>query len=103
MRWPVSVVVGSAITRPGSITATFVEAIRPLSETTAKAARYVIGIDIGGTAIKSAVVGEEGSVQLAQQGPDVALDRPYRNEEPLGDLGIGQVLGHGCQDLGLAC
>jgi glucokinase-like ROK family protein len=67
-----SVVVGSAITRPGSITATFVEAIRPLSEPTSKAARYVIGIDIGGTAIKSAVIGEDGSVHLPQQVPTLA-------------------------------
>jgi glucokinase-like ROK family protein len=67
-----SVVVGSAITRPGSITATFVEAIRPLSEPTSKTARYVIGIDIGGTAIKSAVVAEDGTVQLPQQVPTQA-------------------------------
>jgi len=67
-----SVVVGSAITRPGSITATFVEAIRPLSEPTSKAARYVIGIDIGGTAIKSAVIDEDGAVHLPQQVPTQA-------------------------------
>jgi glucokinase-like ROK family protein len=67
-----SVVVGSAITRPGSITATFVEAIRPLSEPASRSARYVIGIDIGGTAIKSAVVAEDGSVQLPQQIPTQA-------------------------------
>lgn len=69
-----SVVVGSAITRPGSITATFVEAIRPLSEPTSKAPRYVIGIDVGGTAIKSAVVAEDGTVQLAQQVPTQASE-----------------------------
>jgi glucokinase-like ROK family protein len=66
------VVVGSAITRPGSITATFVEAIRSLSEPVAERPRYAIGIDIGGTAIKSAVVGADGSVQLPQQVPTLA-------------------------------
>jgi glucokinase-like ROK family protein len=66
------VVVGSAITRPGSITATFVEAIRSLDPSSTSSHRHVIGIDIGGTSIKSAVVGFDGTVQLQHDTPTTA-------------------------------
>lgn len=51
------VVVGSAITRPGTITANFLRAL----EATPSSA-YAIGIDIGGTAIKAAIVSTAGVV-----------------------------------------
>lgn len=66
------VVVGSAITRPGSITATFVDAIRSFVSPAAPRPQHVIGIDIGGTAIKSAVVGVDGAVHLPQEVPTLA-------------------------------
>jgi glucokinase-like ROK family protein len=53
------VVVGSAITRPGTITSTFVEALK---RTQANSSGYVIGIDVGGTRIKAAVVREHGDL-----------------------------------------
>ena len=52
------VVVGSAITRPGTITANFVHAIEAGAQTEANA----IGIDIGGTSIKAAIVSHGGEV-----------------------------------------
>jgi glucokinase-like ROK family protein len=53
------VVVGSAITRPGTITANFLRAIdAPVSHGIA----HAIGIDIGGTAIKAAIVNSTGEV-----------------------------------------
>lgn len=52
------VVVGSAITRPGSITANFVRAIEASVPTEANA----LGIDIGGTSIKAAIVNSRGEV-----------------------------------------
>ena len=42
-----------------------------------------------------------GHVELAQEGGDVALHRPDRDVQALGDLGVGQVLADGSQDLGL--
>lgn len=51
------VVVGSAITRPGTITASFIRAIEA-----APSSAHAIGIDIGGTAIKAALVGSTGEV-----------------------------------------
>ena len=51
------VVVGSAITRPGTITECFVRALRlPLGGASA------IGVDIGGTSIKSGIVSCNGSI-----------------------------------------
>lgn len=64
-----SVVVGSAITRPGSITATFVEAIRSASVATPKRSSCVIGIHIGGNVIESAVVARDSSVHLPRHFP----------------------------------
>lgn len=58
------VVVGSAITRPGSITANFVHAIqRPLNSGTA------IGVDIGGTWIKAGLVNVEGHISISERIP----------------------------------
>lgn len=59
-----SVVVGSAITRPGIITARFVQAMTPSpSAQTAPA----IGVDIGGTAIKAGLVDRQGKVTLIER------------------------------------
>ncbi|GAC1653636.1 MAG: hypothetical protein NVS9B15_14360 [Acidobacteriaceae bacterium] len=52
------VVVGSAITRPGIITANFVHAIEAGVRTETNA----IGIDIGGTSVKAAIVNNQGEV-----------------------------------------
>jgi hypothetical protein len=43
-----------------------------------------------------------GHVELAQQGRDVALDRPDRDEQATGDRGVAEVLAHQRKDLGLA-
>ena len=51
------VVVGSAITRPGTITANFLRAIENVATDT-----HAIGIDIGGTSIKAAIVSSSGEV-----------------------------------------
>lgn len=58
------VIVGSAITRPGMITAGFARALDNRSTT-----RPAIGIDIGGTAIKAAVIDSAGEVSLSTQVP----------------------------------
>ncbi len=58
------VVVGSAITRPGVITARFVRAMQNGQEKTP-----AIGVDIGGTAIKAAVVGRNGEVRFPVRVP----------------------------------
>lgn len=51
------VVVGSAITRPGNITANFVRAMESRG-----AGRTMIGVDIGGTKIKAALVDASGRI-----------------------------------------
>lgn len=62
------VVVGSAITRPGSITAGFVRAMQtPDLGAVAGPSRYVLGVDIGGTSVKAAVVSDRGVVHLSRQ------------------------------------
>jgi hypothetical protein len=43
-----------------------------------------------------------GGAELAQQGPDVALDRAHRDMQPARDLRVAQVRGHGIEHLGLA-
>ncbi|HUD14723.1 MAG TPA: putative N-acetylmannosamine-6-phosphate 2-epimerase [Terracidiphilus sp.] len=58
------VVVGSAITRPGSITARFVRAMHREQEKSP-----AIGVDIGGTAIKAAMVGRDGEVRFPVRVP----------------------------------
>lgn len=61
------VIVGSAITRPGAITTSFVRAIGR-SATNAPA----IGVDIGGTSIKAGLVDPGGEVTLTTQVPTEA-------------------------------
>jgi glucokinase-like ROK family protein len=59
-----SVVVGSAITRPGEITARFVRGIAASSATTP-----AIGVDIGGTSVKAGMVDREGAISFAVRVP----------------------------------
>jgi N-acetylmannosamine-6-phosphate 2-epimerase / N-acetylmannosamine kinase len=59
-----AVIAGSAITRPGSITAGFV---RALHEAASPAA--AIGVDIGGTAVKAAIVSRNGEIDCLQEAP----------------------------------
>jgi putative N-acetylmannosamine-6-phosphate epimerase len=56
------VVVGSAITRPGTITANFIRVMEFQSPTAP-----AIGVDIGGTAVKAGLVDRDGSVSHAVQ------------------------------------
>jgi len=66
------VIVGSAITRPGVIAQGFAHA---LAQTAPSAP--AIGVDIGGTSIKAALVAPDGTVSLAEQVPtDAAKGRP---------------------------
>ncbi|MBS1822713.1 MAG: putative N-acetylmannosamine-6-phosphate 2-epimerase [Acidobacteria bacterium] len=65
-----SVVVGSAITRPGVITETFVKEIASAGQSTLSG--HVVGIDIGGTAVKAAVVSADGGIQFANDVPTEA-------------------------------
>lgn len=58
------VIVGSAITRPGSITARFAKALAPRSSVTP-----AIGVDIGGTSIKAALVNHNGEVGFSTRAP----------------------------------
>jgi glucokinase-like ROK family protein len=51
------VVVGSAITRPGTIAASFARALVPRDP-----ARYAVGIDIGGTSVKGVIVDRLGGM-----------------------------------------
>ena len=62
-----SVVVGSAITRPGSITARFVHALASRSLDTP-----AIGVDIGGTSVKAGWVDRKGNVSLVTRLPTKA-------------------------------
>jgi len=66
------VVVGSAITRPGTITATFVEALKHVPHE--RSLRYVIGIDIGGTNIKTAVVRQDGELLFQHDLPTIVTE-----------------------------
>lgn len=61
------VVVGSAITRPGKITANFLRVLRP-----AQAEALVVGADLGGTSIKAGIVDPEGKVTHSVQAPTEA-------------------------------
>jgi len=61
------VIVGSAITRPGLITSTFVRALGHGSSTAP-----AVGIDIGGTSIKAGLVQPTGEVSLTTQIPTEA-------------------------------
>ncbi len=62
------VIVGSAITRPGVITANFVRAMEPQAF-----GAPAIGVDIGGTSIKAAVVLRNGETRLSAQVPTNAV------------------------------
>ncbi|MEO6911678.1 MAG: putative N-acetylmannosamine-6-phosphate 2-epimerase [Edaphobacter sp.] len=64
-----SVVVGSAITRPGTITERFVRAVATTSETSP-----AIGVDIGGTSTKAGLVDRAGRVTLLAQQPTMASE-----------------------------
>ena len=66
-----SVVVGSAITRPGIIAASFVDALKNIAPA---GPHHAIGIDIGGTAVKSAVVSSDGTVRLQHDVPTLAYE-----------------------------
>lgn len=63
------VVVGSAITRPGEITAKFVRAMAP-----AAGRATALGVDLGGTAIKAGLVHGDGRVELSVQRPTRASE-----------------------------
>lgn len=58
------VVVGSAITRPGVITANFVRALQTLDSS-----ESAIGVDLGGTSVKAGIVSRKGEVTLSVQVP----------------------------------
>lgn len=64
-----SVVVGSAITRPGVITARFVQQMQQRGH-----AATAIGVDIGGTSVKAGFVNREGHVSLVSQVPTRAAE-----------------------------
>jgi len=61
------VIVGSAITRPGAITAKFISSMRDKT-----ACATAIGADIGGTSVKAALVDPAGEVTLTTQVPTEA-------------------------------
>lgn len=61
------VIVGSAISRPGSITAKFVEALEPVASSAA-----AVAVDIGGTSIKAGLVMRNGEVCSPTQVPTSA-------------------------------
>jgi len=61
------VVVGSAITRPGTITANFMRALQPPFKSGA-----AIGVDIGGTWIKAGLVDQEGHIRFPTRVPTEA-------------------------------
>jgi len=58
------VIVGSAITRPGAITANFVRAVDRRATDA-----HAIGVDIGGTCVKAGLVNSSGEVRLVTQVP----------------------------------
>lgn len=62
------VVVGSAITRPGTIAVHFARALQTPAESDS-----AIGVDIGGTSIKAAIVSRNGSVSHATEVPTDAV------------------------------
>jgi glucokinase-like ROK family protein len=62
-----SVVVGSAITRPGVITAQFVQALASQSNAT-----RAVGVDIGGTSVKAGWVDRNGNVDRVSSVPTQA-------------------------------
>ena len=93
------VVVGSAITRPGTIAGDFLRALRP-TESDAPA----IGADLGGTSIKAGLVDRKGQVSFLAQVPTEAS----RGREAIAanlataiDQVLGQARGAGVVPCGL--
>jgi glucokinase-like ROK family protein len=64
-----SVVVGSAITRPGTITARFVQVMNEQPKATS-----AIGVDIGGTSVKAGLVDRAGRVSFISHAPTRAAE-----------------------------
>ncbi len=64
-----SVVVGSAITRPGTITARFVQALDGQPKATS-----AVGVDIGGTSVKAGLVDRAGRVSFISHTPTRAAE-----------------------------
>jgi glucokinase-like ROK family protein len=93
------VIVGSAITRPGFITANFVRGMK-----CQVSASPAIGVDIGGTSIKAALVERDGEVKFPEQVPTEAGKGRSVIAASLTQV-IGQVLtvvhDHGIQPVGL--
>ena len=87
------VIVGSAITRPGVIAQSFVRALQQSAR-----AESAIGVDIGGTSIKAALVASDGVVSLAEQVPTDAAKGREAIVSGLVQV-VGQVLtaAHKCQ------
>ena len=65
------VVVGSAITRPGTITTGFVRAMQAVGRASSNH-RHAIGVDIGGTSIKAAIVNSVGGTSSPIRVPTTA-------------------------------
>lgn len=63
------VVVGSAITRPGIITADFVHAVQKSLDVGS-----VVGVDVGGTWIKAGLVDRQGAIRFAVRVPTAARE-----------------------------
>jgi glucokinase-like ROK family protein len=63
------VIVGSAITRPGEITAKYVKALRHVESSTP-----AIGVDIGGTSVKAALVERDGCVGFTAEARTTASE-----------------------------
>lgn len=63
------VIVGSAITRPGAITAKYIQALRHVEPSA-----WAIGVDIGGTSTKAALVERDGDVGFAAEAPTNASE-----------------------------
>lgn len=90
-----SVVVGSAITRPGDIAAKFNQALNPKTN-----ASPAIGIDLGGTSIKAGLVADDGSILRSFQRPTEAKKGRDAIAMNLKDA-IVQVV-HAARDAGIA-
>lgn len=94
-RGATAVVVGTAITRPGDLTRRFVRATAA-----ANSQVWAIGIDIGGTAIKAALVDSTGRIEAATQVPtDASAGRTAIRASM--HLAVQQVL-HSARERGLS-
>lgn len=70
----VAVIVGTAISRPASITSWFVDALKETPST--RTARHVVAIDMGGTNTKAGVVSESGELAGEFVAPTPGGGRP---------------------------